>query len=100
MLTDLFIFSLQILKLQGIHQQQSQGYSPQTHVIGDVTTTSDEVAQHQMFETSGNQEVREVQEDCSEHVVARFSNVQDYNQSSYLSAAPSNGDISGIQEQS
>jgi len=98
----------QILKeqRQEIHQQQAQGYSPQIHVnlIGDVTTTSDEVAHHQIYEASGNQEqeVQEVQEyiqeDSSGHVVAQLSNVQDYNQSYYVSAAPSNGEIPGIQE--
>ena len=53
---------------------------------------------------AGNQDQEEVQEYIREesgggHVVAQLSNVQDYNQSYYVSAAPSNGgEIPGIQE--
>ena len=92
----LYIFSLlQILQgqRQGTHQQQSQGNSPQLHVIGDVTTTSDEVAHHQMYEASGNQEVQE-----DSNVAAQLSNAQLSNQCCYVPAAPSNGEIYGIQE--
>jgi len=110
----------QILKeqRQEIHQQQAQqqGYSPQqihVNLIGDVATTTDDVtaAHHQvaMYEAAassgGNQEQEEVREYIREgegggHVVAQLSNVQDYNQSYYVSAAapPNGAEIPGIQE--
>ena len=113
-------FFIQILKeqRQEIHQQQAQqqGYSPQqihVNLIGDVATTTDDVtaAHHQvaMYEAAassgGNQEQEEVREYIREgegggHVVAQLSNVQDYNQSYYVSAAapPNGGEIPGIQE--